>query len=250
MKKGPVNQQALLDRFQAVRKKIAQAAYRVERSPEEITLLPVSKTFPPAMIAEAITLGERRFGENKAQELRDKARSLSETPAQWVMIGYLQSNNARYIARYATEVQSLDRISLAQALEHRLTLEDRYLDVLVQIKTSPEPSKYGLAAENAAEFLVYLKDHCPRLRVKGLMTMAVNSEDKEAVRNCFRQLKNLQQQLIALKLDGISLERLSMGMSGDFEIAIEEGATEVRIGTAIFGEREYQRDYYWPEDKC
>lgn len=243
------NQHTLLKRFEAVRKKIAQAAYRVGRNPEDIALLPVSKTFPPAVIVDAIALGERRFGENKAQELRDKAKDLHEFPAEWVMIGYLQSNNARYIARYATEIQSLDRFSLAQALERRLVLEDRYLDVLVQIKTSTEPSKYGLAAENAAEFLVQLKDQCPRLRVKGLMTMAVNSEDKEEVRSCFRQLKNLQQQLIALNLDGISLERLSMGMSGDFEIAIEEGATEIRIGTAIFGDREYQRDYYWPEDK-
>lgn len=241
------DQAALQERLVSVRHEIAQAAIQAGRSPDEVTLLPVSKTFSPEVIAEALALGEVRFGENKAQELRDKAQTLAN--AQWIMIGYLQSNNARYVARYATEIQSLDRVSLADTLQRRLTLEDRYLDALVQIKTSSEPSKYGLAPEQAADFLAHLVEHCPRLRVKGLMTMAVNSDDEEAVRACFRQLKALQLQLKALKIEGVELERLSMGMSGDFKIAIEEGATEVRLGTAVFGHREQQRDYYWPEGK-
>lgn len=122
------------------------------------------------------------------------------------------------------------------------------MDALVQVKTSTEPSKYGMAPEDVAQFLQQLVQECPRLRVQGLMTMAVNSTDEDAVRTCFRNLKNLQLQLQQeLDLPEISLERLSMGMSGDFKLAIAEGATEVRIGTAVFGYRKEQRDYYWPE---
>lgn len=249
MTSSNAHQQDLRERLRIVREQIEQAAANAGRNPADVTLLPVSKTFPPEVIAQALQLGEVRFGENKAQELRDKAQTLDQAEVQWVMIGYLQSNNARYVARYAAEIQSLDRLSLAKTLQRRLTLEDRYLDALVQIKTSSEPSKYGLAPEKAAEFLAQLVEHCPRLRVKGLMTMAINSEEKDAVRACFRQLKALQLQLKALNIEGVSLDRLSMGMSGDFALAIEEGATEVRLGTAVFGHREYQRDYYWPENK-
>src|SRR5699024_2262235 len=242
------NVDELAARLAAVREQIAEAALRAGRQPEEVRLLPVSKTFSTAVIADAIALGELRFGENKAQEIRDKAPALEEHNTQWVMIGYLQSNKARYVARYATEIQSLDRLSLARTLQRRLELEDRHMDALVQVKTSTEPSKYGMAPAVVAEFLQQISEECPRLRVKGLMTMAVNSTDEEAVRACFRSLKELQVALRKeLNLPGVSLERLSMGMSGDYKIAIEEGATEVRIGTAIFGHRKEQRDYYWPE---
>lgn len=238
----------LAARLVVVRTQIAEAALRAGRQPEEVRLLSVSKTFSTAVIADAIALGELRFGENKAQEIRDKAPALEEHNTQWVMIGYLQSNKARYVARYATEIQSLDRLSLARTLQRRLELEDRHMDALVQVKTSTEPSKYGMAPADVAEFLQQISEECPRLRVKGLMTMAVNSTDEEAVRACFRSLKELQVALRKeLNLPGVSLERLSMGMSGDYKIAIEEGATEVRIGTAIFGHRKEQRDYYWPE---
>ncbi len=241
------NEKTLQQRLVSLREHIAQVAHKAGRDAAEITLLPVSKTFPTAVIQEAMALGEVRFGENKAQELRDKARALAETEAQWVMIGYLQSNNARYVARYASEIQSLDRVSLAQTLQRRLQLEDRYLDALVQIKTSPEPSKYGLPPEEAVAFVRQVVQECPRLRIKGLMTMAINSQDEHKVRACFRQLKELQQELMAEGIEGASFKRLSMGMSGDYEIAIEEGATEIRLGTAVFGHRDYQRDYYWPE---
>lgn len=239
----------LQERLRVTREEINQAAISVGRNPAEITLLPVSKTFPPEVISQALSLGEMRFGENKAQELRDKAQALTHPELQWVMIGYLQSNNARYVARYASEIQSLDRLSLAKTLQRRLELENRHLDALVQIKTSPEPSKYGVAPEDAADFVAQIAKLCPRLHIKGLMTMAVNSEDESAVRACFRHLKALQIELKALNIEGVSLERLSMGMSGDFKLAIEEGSTEVRLGTAIFGHRKQQRDYYWPEGR-
>jgi|SRR5699024_316328 len=241
-------QQELAVRFALVREQIAAAAKAAGREASDISLLPVSKTFSTAVIADAHALGEMRFGENKAQEIRDKATTLEGHNIDWVMIGYLQSNKARYVARYASEIQSLDRLSLAKTLQRRLELEDRYLNALVQVKTSTEPSKYGMAPDQVGAFIKQLTEECPRLRVQGLMTMAVNSADENAVRACFRALKQLQQQLQAeLELPGVSLDRLSMGMSGDFHLAIEEGATEIRIGTAVFGHRQEQRDYYWPE---
>ena len=166
-------------------------------------------------------------------ELRDKAEALAGRGVQWVFIGHLQTNKAKYIAKLASEVQSLDRLDLAEALQHRLEMEDRTLDVLVQVKTSPEPSKYGLPPTELMGFLEKLRDY-PRLKVRGLMTMAVLSDDEAAVRACFRMLRELRD---CAQAEGHDLPRLSMGMSGDYALAIAEGSTEVRIGTAIFGAR-------------
>jgi pyridoxal phosphate enzyme (YggS family) len=148
----------------------------------------------------------------------------------------LQTNKAKEVARWASEVQSLDRLELAEALDRRLQMEGRAIDVLVQVKTSPEETKSGLEPSQLADFLKALSG-IATLRVKGLMTMAILSEDKQAVRHCFRQLRQLRDDMSALNIPNISLDRLSMGMSGDFEIAIEEGSTEIRVGTAIFGTR-------------
>ena len=159
------------------------------------------------------------------------------------MIGHLQTNKVKDVARLATEVQSLDRLELAEALHRRLQLEGRAIDVLVQVKTSSEESKYGLPPEQLSAFLDRLHDF-PSLRVRGLMTLAIHSTEPAEVRGCFRRLRQLRDQAMA---QGHDLTRLSMGMSGDFPLAIAEGATEVRIGTAIFGERPYTDSYYWPE---
>ena len=180
-----------------------------------------------------------RFGENKTQEIRQKAAALAGQGLEFVLIGHLQTNKSKDAARDATEVQSLDRPDLAEALHRRLLNEGRTLDVLVQVKTSAEPSKFGMAAEDVPAFLRRIAAEFPTLKVKGLMTLAVNSPDPEAVRACFRALRELRDRLRAEDIAGISLDRLSMGMSGDFELAIEEGSTEVRIGTAIFGARTY-----------
>lgn len=226
-------------RLARIRQRIAQACARAGRTPDSVTLLPVSKTFEVDAIREAMALGLNRFGENKTQELRQKAAALAGQGLQWVLIGHLQTNKAKDAARDATELQSLDRLDLAEALHHRLVNEGRTLDVLVQVKTSTEPSKYGMAPGDVAAFLRRIAADFPTLRVQGLMTMAVNSPDALAVRACFRALRELRDQLRQEGLPGVSLERLSMGMSGDFELAIEEGSTEVRIGTAIFGARSY-----------
>ena len=226
-------------RIAHIRQRIADACARAGRSPDSVVLLPVSKTFEVDAIREAMALGLTRFGENKTQEIRQKAAALAGQGLQWVLIGHLQTNKAKDAARDATEVQSLDRADLAEALHRRLVNEGRTLDVLVQVKTSTEPSKFGMAPEDVSAFLRRIAAEFPTLRVQGLMTLAVNSPDPEPVRACFRALRELRDSLRAENIEGVSLERLSMGMSGDFELAIEEGSTEVRIGTAIFGARTY-----------
>lgn len=229
----------LAGRLARIQQRIAQACERAGRAPDSVTLLPVSKTFEVDAVREAMALGLTRFGENKTQELRQKAAALAGQGVQWVLIGHLQTNKAKDAARDATELQSLDRADLAEALHRRLVNEGRTLDVLVQVKTSSEPSKFGMDAAEVPAFLRRIATEFPTLRVQGLMTMAVNSPDPAEVRACFRALRELRDQLRQDAIEGMSLDRLSMGMSGDFELAIEEGSTEVRIGTAIFGVRSY-----------
>lgn len=229
----------LAGRLARIQQRIAQACERAGRAPDSVTLLPVSKTFEVDAVREAMALGLTRFGENKTQELRQKAAALAGQGVQWVLIGHLQTNKAKDAARDATELQSLDRADLAEALHRRLVNEGRTLDVLVQVKTSSEPSKFGMDAAEVPAFLRRIATEFPTLRVQGLMTMAVNSPDPVEVRACFRALRELRDQLRQDAIEGVSLDRLSMGMSGDFELAIEEGSTEVRIGTAIFGVRSY-----------
>jgi pyridoxal phosphate enzyme (YggS family) len=224
---------SLAARWAAVRERVDAACRAAGRDPATVAVLPVSKTFGAEDVREAAALGLVRFGENKVQELRDKSAALADLPLAWVLIGHLQTNKARDVARLASEVQSLDRLELAEALHRRLEIEGRTLDVLVQVKTSTEESKHGMSPAALPTLLDRLRGY-PTLRVRGLMTMAVQSGDPAAVRACFRHLRELRD---AAAARGHDLPRLSMGMSGDFPLAIAEGATEVRIGTAIFGRR-------------
>jgi len=217
----------------AVRERVDAACRDAGRAPAEVSILPVSKTFGTDAIRAAVALGLHRFGENKVQEIREKAGPLADCGIEWVVIGHLQTNKAKDVARLASEVQSLDRLDLAEALDRRLQAEGRALEVLIQVKTSPEESKHGLPPDELPAFLAALRN-LDTLRVRGLMTMAVNAEDPAPVRACFRLLRELRDRMTA---QGHGLPRLSMGMSGDFPLAIAEGATEVRIGTAIFGRR-------------
>ncbi|ORW24880.1 YggS family pyridoxal phosphate enzyme [Mycolicibacter nonchromogenicus] len=234
-------------RWEQLRGRVDDACRAAGRSPEDVDVLPVSKTFGPEVIREAIALGLHRFGENKVQEIKDKALALGGQEADpsidWVMIGHLQTNKAGVVARLAAEVQSLDRPKLAVALDRHLRAENRVIDVLVQVKTSDEPSKYGLDPDQLLPFLDELAGY-PTMRVRGLMTLAINTDDPDTVRGCFRRLRELRDTAAE---QGHDLPRLSMGMSGDFALAIAEGATEVRIGTALFGSRTYPDSYYWPE---
>jgi hypothetical protein len=231
-----LNNTTMAERVAQIRNRIDQACARAGRDPGEVTLLPVSKTFDVAAIREAIALGFTRFGENRTQEIAQKAPLLADCDVQWVVIGQLQTNKAKEVAKFAHELQSLDRLELVEALDRRLQQEGRAIDVLVQVKTSPEETKSGLEPSELFTFLRQLANY-QTLRVQGLMTMAVLSEDTQAVRACFAQLKQLQGRAREEAIAGVSLERLSMGMSGDFEIAIEEGSTEIRVGSAIFGSR-------------
>lgn len=217
----------------SVRERVDDACRAAGRDPSEVSILPVSKTFGPDVVRAAMALGLTRFGENKVQEVRSKAEALAGEGIAWVVIGHLQTNKAKDVARLASEVQSLDRIELAEALHKRLQIEGRTIDVLIEVKTSPEESKHGLPPAELPAFLDALRAF-GTLRVRGLMTLAVQSDDAETVRACFRQLRQLRD---AAEKQGHELPRLSMGMSSDFPLAIAEGATEVRIGTAIFGRR-------------
>lgn len=235
-------------RLGEVRARIAAACARVGRDAGSVRLLPVSKTQPAERIRLAYAAGCREFGENKPQEAHRKWQEMKdELPeARWVVIGHLQTNKARLVAQCASEFQALDSLRVAEALERRLQAEGRALDVLVQVNTSGEASKYGLPPAEVVAFVRALPAFSA-LRVRGLMTLAMFTEDAARVRACFVRLRELRDELRQSAPGGMSFDELSMGMSGDYEIAIEEGATVVRVGQAIFGARALPDSHYWPE---
>ena len=232
-----------------VKRRMAGAAARVGRTPEEVRLLPVSKTVDSARLRLAIAAGCTDLGENKVQEALRKSRELADVPGlRWHVIGHLQSNKAKFVAQFAHEFQALDRLGLARLLNNHLAAQERTLEVLVQVNTSGEDSKFGLPPAEAAALIKELPAF-ERLRVRGFMTLAVNSPDEARVRACFKTLHALREKLQHTAPSGVELAELSMGMSGDFEWAIEEGATVVRVGQAIFGARALPDSYYWPPER-
>lgn len=232
-----------------VRARIDAACQRVDRAPDSVRLLPVSKTVEAARVRLAYQAGCRFLGENKVQEAYRKSQEMADLQdLRWSVIGHMQTNKCRYVARFASELQALDRLKLAAAMDRRLQAEGRSLDVFVQINTSGEDSKYGLAPEAALSFLRQLPAFSA-LRVRGLMTLAMLSSDTDRVRQCFRRLRQLRDQLRQDTPESVCLDELSMGMSGDYEVAIEEGATVVRVGQAIFGARNLPDSHYWPSGK-
>lgn len=230
----------------AVQARIAAACARAGRDVGSVRLLPVSKTKPESSLRLAHAAGCHMLGENKVQEAWGKWEAMQDlVDLRWSVIGHLQTNKAKLVARFASEFQALDSLRLAEALDRRLQAEGRSLDVFVQVNTSGEASKYGLAPEEVEVFLQALPA-MSALRVRGLMTLALFSSDAARVRQCFVRLRQLRERLQQSAPAGISLQQLSMGMSGDFEIAIEEGATVVRVGQAIFGARPLPDSHYWP----
>lgn len=229
----------------AVRSRIAAAAERAGRSASAVRLLPVSKTVPEDRIRLAVEAGCRTFGENKVQEAKRKHERLAELDVSWSVIGHLQTNKAKDVAAFADEFQALDSLRVAEALDRRLQGAERSLDVHVQVNTSGEASKYGLPPQQVPEFLTRLRQY-PTLRVRGLMTLAVFTSVAERVRGCFVLLRTLRDQIRESDPDLLGPGELSMGMSGDYETAIEEGATVVRVGQAIFGQRPLPDSHYWP----
>ncbi len=226
--------------------RIAAACRRAGRKPESVCVLPVSKTVDEARIRMSYAAGCRLFGENKVQEASRKWEAMADlADLRWSVIGHLQANKAKLVARFAAEFQALDSLRVAEALERRLQAEGRALDVLVQVNTSGESSKYGLSPDEVAAFLRALPVFSA-LRVRGFMTLALLSADAVRVRQCFVRLRELRDRLRHDAPDGIGLDELSMGMSGDYEIAIEGGATIVRVGQAIYGARSTPDADYWP----
>jgi PLP dependent protein len=208
-------------------------------------LLLATKTVSAEKILIALQAGETLIAENKVQELKDKFDALKSVPHQTHLIGHLQTNKIKEVIKYVQCIQSVDRIELAKKLQRRLEFEDKTIDVFLQVNTSYEESKFGIAPEKAIEFALQVKN-LDRLNIKGLMTIGLFSAETEKVRKCFRLLKSLQTEILD---KGISVNELSMGMSGDLETAIEEGSTIIRVGTAVFGIRPYPDSYYWNENK-
>lgn len=214
------------------------------RNSNDVKLLMATKTVSAENIKLALEYGQTLIGENKIQEIKEKYDDLKSVAHQKHFIGHLQTNKVKELIRYDVGcIESLDRIKLAEKLQNRLEYEDRTMDAFLQFNTSYEPSKFGMAPENAIKFAKEVQQF-DRINIKGLMTIGLFSAEKEQVRKCFKLLKNIQQQLLDLDLP---VHELSMGMSGDLETAIEEGSTIIRIGTAIFGKRKYPDSYYWNE---
>ena len=219
-----------------VREKIRHAAAKRGKTGADITLVAVTKTFPPEIISKAIALGVQNIGENRVQEARQKFPEIREKVTRH-MIGHLQKNKVKYAVRLFDMIQSVDSVSLAEEINARVaTANLGKMPVLIQVNTSNEPQKSGC---QIGEALVLLKaiDRLPNLIARGFMTVALFSDDPEKVRPCFKVLKKIYNSAETLTLERGKIDTLSMGMSADFEVAIEEGANMVRIGSAIFGER-------------
>ena len=223
----------------AIRERIARAAERGERNPGNVALMAVTKTLPPDGIIEAYHAGQRLFGENRVQEFADKVPQLAELKdAEFHMIGHLQSNKAAKAAEIFHAVDSIDSAKLAQRLNDAADKLGKTFDILIEINVGGEEAKSGIAPDSLElESILTQAPQWPNLRVRGLMTVPPYTEDPEGARPYFRQLRELRGRLAARNSQSVSLDVLSMGMSHDFEVAIEEGSTCVRIGTAIFGVR-------------
>ncbi|AZN30592.1 YggS family pyridoxal phosphate-dependent enzyme [Flaviflexus salsibiostraticola] len=228
-----------------VQRRIDAAAMRAGRDPQSIRLQPVSKTVSEERIRNAIAAGCTRLGENKVQEAKWKHAALLDTGVEWSIIGHLQRNKAKDVVAFASEFHALDSLRLAEALDRRLQAAGRSLDVYVQVNTSGEESKYGIDPDDLPELLMSLRG-LDSLNVRGLMTLAIFTDDQEAVRRCFQILRRLRDEMRDLDPELVGLGELSMGMSGDFETAIEEGADVVRVGQSIFGARPTPDSDYWP----
>jgi hypothetical protein len=230
---------SIAENIAQVRRRIAAAARRATRNPDEITLMGVSKTFPAERIREAHAAGLRVFGENRVQEFAGKAAALRDLPdAEWHLIGHLQSNKAAKAAELFDAVDSADSVRMAEKLNALAASAGKTLSVLVEINVGGEQAKSGIAP--GSDELEQILQSAPRwanLKIQGLMTVPPYIEDPEGSRPYFRQLRQIRDGIAARGLPKIGTAVLSMGMSHDFEVAIEEGATCVRVGTAIFGER-------------
>ncbi len=225
--------------LEMIRARIVTACARANRRPEEVTLVGVSKTVPAADILSAYQSGVLCFGENRVQEAQAKIPLLKTqgVRAQWHLIGHLQTNKVKPALELFEVIQSVDRLGLAEALQKRAEQLNRSIEIFAQVNTSGESTKYGVAPQEAASLARELSAF-PHLRLTGLMTIGALTNDRPRLRQCFYLLRELAAEIAALHLPNVTMQNLSMGMTDDFEIAIAEGATHVRIGRALFGERQ------------
>ena len=219
-----------------VSQKIEQACRRAEREPKEVTLIAVSKTKPLPLLQEAYDAGCRDFGENKVQELVDKIEAMPKD-IRWHMIGHLQRNKVKYIVGKVFLIHSVDSLRLAEEISRESEKKQVTTSILVEVNVAQEASKFGLLSADAVADLITQIAALPHIAVKGLMTIAPYTENAEENRKYFRALKQLSVDIMQKNIDNVSMDVLSMGMTGDYEVAAEEGATCVRVGTGIFGER-------------
>jgi pyridoxal phosphate enzyme (YggS family) len=220
-----------------VHRRIEQAAARCGRDPASVRLLAVSKTVSAESVKEAIDAGIRLLGENYIQEAREKIDALMGSPASWHFIGHLQTNKARFAVELFDLIHSVDSLKLARELDKQARRQNKVQPILIQVNIAEEKSKSGIT-EQAAPQLIHEVSRCDNLSIRGLMTMPPFFNAPEKVRPYFKALRQLATRIRAMNIGGVTMTELSMGMTGDFEVAVEEGATIVRVGTAIFGERQ------------
>lgn len=228
----------LKDNIAVVRKNIELACERAGRNPEEVTLIAVSKTKPLSDIEEVIaTTDTRDFGENKVQEMVDKYEKVS-APVNWHLIGHLQTNKVKYIVDKACLIHSVDSFNLAKTIEKEAVKRNVTANILIEVNVAEEETKFGVRCEEVLPLIEQIKD-LPHVKVKGLMTIAPFVENPEDNRVYFRTLRDLSLDIASKNIDNIDMSVLSMGMTNDYVVAVEEGATLVRVGTGIFGARNY-----------
>ena len=225
------------ENLEEVEARITRACERSGRERSEVTLISVSKTKPAEMLQEAYDAGSRDFGENKVQEIMDKVPQLP-SDIRWHMIGHLQRNKVKYIVDKVALIHSVDSLRLAETIEHEAAKHNVTVPVLIEVNVAQEESKFGLKTEEVLS-LVESVAAFPHIHIEGLMTIAPYVEDPEENRGIFRQLKKLSVDIAAKNINNVNMSVLSMGMTGDYQVAVQEGATMVRVGTGIFGERDY-----------
>jgi pyridoxal phosphate enzyme (YggS family) len=230
---------SIADNIARIRDRIVAAAMRAERNPADITLMAVTKTFPAGPICEAYAAGIRVFGENRVQEFAGKADALRDLPdARWHMIGHLQSNKASKAAELFRAVDSVDSLRLAEKLNDAAKGAANHLDLLLEVNVGGEVAKSGMAPDSPElDQILQSGERLAHVRIRGLMTIPPFAEDPESARRYFRRLRELRDIIRGRRFAGVEIDFLSMGMSHDFEVAIEEGSTCVRVGTGIFGSR-------------
>lgn len=222
-----------------VQENIKNACIKSGRDVSEVTLIAVSKTKPIEAIYEAMACGMKDFGENKVQEMCDKIETINE-PLNWHLIGHLQTNKVKYIIGRTCLIHSVDSLHLAEKIQDEAAKKNVHADILVQVNVANETTKFGLSTDETIDMIEQIAK-LPNVHIQGLMTIAPFVDDPEDNRQIFREMKQLSVDIKGKNIDNVNMNILSMGMTGDYEVAIEEGATMVRVGTGIFGERNYNR---------